>query len=821
MQKNQNGVKSSSARSVPRSTGTHSGSASHFLADASLPSLLAVARRRILWIVVCLIAGWGLAAAYYVTAERQYESTARVLVMQKDPKLATTGAQSANTTESRISEDILATHIQLVQSQRIVSQALAENGLDQLPSILDKLRDDKSAADYVIENLYVTRGGTGQSKTAHVIQIAFRHTSEEDAKVVVEAIVESYRKFLGEKFQDVNKEAADLIAQAQKDLASELEDAEQQYTQFRQQAPLLWNGDQSSNTHRDRYEQIQTELGQLQLQATEAKTRLEVVEEGLKQFGDQQVPDLELLALIDEKNATRLGLLVQVDRGEAETAEFQSRQPARLETARAEYESMITLILKLGTLMQDFGPNHPDVITTKNQIESLQKILDEKATELGIKGEERLLTPRGMIDAYVRLLRQDLATIKRRETELLELASKEAESAKALVKYELDGESLKKAALRKQDLYDAVVDRLREINLAKDYGGFINEVIQAPELGEQVAPNLLVVGFLGTLGGLMLSVGMVSVAEFRDRSFRTSDEIHNLLGIPVLTHVPNLAHDPDRKVKTAIAASGSALDATLRTFHRPKSREAEIFRGLRTNLFFSADGKKLQVIECTSPNQGDGKSTLAGNLAVSIAQTGRKVLIVDCDLRRPRLHEMFGLTNDVGLTEVIMGESEPWDAVQATEVENLVALPCGELPDNPAELLTSPAFENFLNLARERYDYVVLDCPPVLVVADPCIVAPRVDGVVMAVRVSKDSRPQTLRAKEMLAEIDAPLVGVVVNCWDAGTHYGRYGYGSHYGTGYGYGYGYGYSNAEDGSSKYYEESDGKTRRTPKKEAQRI
>ncbi len=778
------------------------------LSEFGLANLAAIVRRRWGWVALSLILCWGLSAAYLVSTKPNYESVAQVLVMRKDPKLATSGVQGSNETESRVSEDLLATHIQLVQSKRIVKQALAEgtetqHDLDQLPSIVEKLEPGKSATDYVIDNIYVTRGGMGQSKTAHVLNIAFRHDASTDAQTVVDAIVKSYQRFLGETFQDVNKEAAELIEKASATLESELNQAESQYTEFRQQAPLLWKGDESSNIHRIHYEQIQTEMGQLQLSATDARSRLEVVVDGLAQFEAGDAHEIERLALIDEKNAARLGILVQVDRGEANTAEFQSRQPARLESARAEYDALTNLVLKEKTLLQDYGTEHPEVKNTRQQIEIMRDFLARKSGEMGLKGDERLLTPKLLTDAYVKLLRYDLVSLEKKEKELNEMASEEEEAAKALVSYELEGESLRKDVGRKQELYDAVVDRLREINLAKDYGGFINEVIAPPEVGRKVSPLPIIVALLGTLGGLGLAVGFVGLAEYRDRSFRSPDEIRISLGLPVLTHVPDLSAARHRQLAESIAASGSNLDVTLQTFHRPKSREAEVFRGLRTNLFFNAQGKKLQVIECTSPNQGDGKSTLAANLAISMAQTGKTVLLVDCDMRRPKVHDLFNLSAKSGLATVVTGQTEPWDSIQSTEIENLSALPCGPTPDNPAELLTSPGFEQFLALVREKFDFIILDCPPVLAVADPCIVATRVDGVVMTVRISKDSRPQTARAKQLLAEIDAPVLGVVVNGWDAGTHYGRYGYAAQYG----YGYGYGYGNGQDGSSKYYEEAE--------------
>jgi polysaccharide biosynthesis transport protein len=525
------------------------------------------------------------------------------------------------------------------------------------------------------------------------------------------------------------------------------------------------------------------------VKSTEARSRLQVVEAAVREQELNGATNLERLALIDDKNAQRIGILVSVEQGEADTAEFQSRQPERMASATAEFSSLLALMAKEKRLLEDFGSNHPEVKNTREQIALMQDFLSNKAGSMGVVPKEEALNPKDLLQAYVQLLRHDVQSLDGRKNELRQLAVQEEEKAKTLISLELTGETLRKDVARKQELYDAVVDRLREINLAKEYGGFINEIIAPPELGEKVSPKLPMCLALGTILGLIGGCSTAAMAELRDRSFRSPEEISAALDLSILSHIPELRMLKDSKLAAMIEASGSQLEPTLLSFHRPKSREAEVFRGLRTSLFFSAHAKQFKVIQCTSANQGDGKTTMIANLAVSIAQTGKRVLLVDCDLRRPRIHTMFGLEPSVGLSSVVIGEADPWEAVQATEADNLWVLPCGPVPNNPAELLTSPVFEEFLALARERYDYVLLDTPPVLAVADPCIVAARVDGVALVVRVSRDNRPQTMRAKEILQSVGATLIGTILNASEAGPHFGskRFGYGHQYGYGYGYG----------------------------------
>ena len=170
-----------------------------------------------------------------------------------------------------------------------------------------------------------------------------------------------------------------------------------------------------------------------------------------------------------------------------------------------------------------------------------------------------------------------------------------------------------------------------------------------------------------------------------------------------------------------------------------------------------------QASRITSPNVSDGKSTLAANLAVSIAQSGKRTILIDADCRKPKVHKFFNIPSEVGLASVIAGTVDLDAAVQQSAVPNLSVLPCGPRPANPAELLTSPRFQELLNEVRARYDIVLVDTPPVLMVSDPCAVAPRVDGVLLVIRQAKNNRPGAERAVEVLSSLGATVLGVMVN----------------------------------------------------------
>ncbi|HWA97109.1 MAG TPA: polysaccharide biosynthesis tyrosine autokinase [Pirellulales bacterium] len=749
-------------------------------------------RRRWPLMAVFLVLGIALSVVYWSVARLKYESKAQILIMKKDAKLPTRGAEGAGEEDANVGEDLLATHMQILHSPAIVRSALLENGLDELPSIVAELNPDEKADQYVIDHLYVTRGGLGQARTAHVLNVAFRHTSDEDCELILNAIIDSYQKFLNETFQDVSTEAVSLIMQAKDELGRDLDKAEDNYRAFREGAPLLWDGEKSENVHRNAFKLLQEELAEQRMRYAAAESRLQVVEAGLEDMRRSGTSEFEQLALLDELDVERLKMFFEVD------------APTRTESSRAEFDQLMRMMMRERSLLLEYGAEHPTVRELRHHINVAQGMLSQKsgfiddhknrkfgksqnAADQGSKQSDagsdeqddaEDMSPSAIMQVYLRLLNSDLtATIKRIER-LEVVAETEREAAQKLVSYELRDEALQKNLERKQDLFDMVIERLREINIVKEYNGFVTEVIEPVELGEQVWPRLIWCLLIGSTLGLLAGVGAGTVAELRDQTFHGPEEIRQSLGLPILTHVPRL----DTSTVLPSPEGLPPVDPTIVVYHQPRSREAEAFRALRTSIFFSAREATRQVLEFTSANPGDGKTTTACNLAVGIAQTGRKVLIIDCDMRRPRIHEVFRIGSEVGLSSVVAGAAEPPDAIHATGVVNLSAMAAGPIPENPAELLTSAPFGQLIGALRQQFDFIVLDTPPLLAVADASIVAQLADGVVMTVRTTNDSRPQAIEAKELLTRVDAKVLGLVVNVADEGSA----GYSIMHGKGYGY-----------------------------------
>lgn len=201
----------------------------------------------------------------------------------------------------------------------------------------------------------------------------------------------------------------------------------------------------------------------------------------------------------------------------------------------------------------------------------------------------------------------------------------------------------------------------------------------------------------------------------------------------------------------------------LITVTQPKSPVAEQYRTIRTNIEFMAVDREIQAILVTSATQGEGKSTTSSNLAVAYAQQGKKVLIIDTDMRRPTVHYTFKVANGLGLSSLLTRQAEKDKAILPTKVDNLSILTAGPIPPNPAELLSSRAMEHLVAQLREEFDVIIFDAPPLLQVADSRITSKLTDGVVLVVGCTTSDRQRVLKAKEQLELAEAKILGVVLN----------------------------------------------------------
>ncbi len=204
------------------------------------------------------------------------------------------------------------------------------------------------------------------------------------------------------------------------------------------------------------------------------------------------------------------------------------------------------------------------------------------------------------------------------------------------------------------------------------------------------------------------------------------------------------------------------------TISNPKSPISEAYRTLRTNIQFSSIDLKPKTLLITSSSPREGKTTTAVNLAVSIAQGEKKTILIDCDLRKPKIHTIFKISNETGgLSNILIDETKAEQGIKETEIPNLYMLPSGKTPPNPSELLSSQKMQHFMEYLRQNFDYIVIDSPPLIVVTDAQILSKYSDACILIVAAGESDRNAVIKAKELLCNVNAKLIGVVLNKIDA------------------------------------------------------
>lgn len=223
-------------------------------------------------------------------------------------------------------------------------------------------------------------------------------------------------------------------------------------------------------------------------------------------------------------------------------------------------------------------------------------------------------------------------------------------------------------------------------------------------------------------------------------------------------------------------------DIKLVSMKAPKSPVAEAYRTLRTNIQFSSFDYKVKTIVITSSGPAEGKTTTSCNLAIATAQSGKRTILLDCDMRNPKIHKVFEISNQVGLSDVLIGETNFYEAVQKSEIENLYVLPSGTKPPNPAELLSSEKMNKFLETLKETHDYVIIDTPPIIMVTDAQILSKYADGCLLVIASTETDKNAAIKAKDLLEKVEAKILGVVLNKLDTNRkgYYGHY-YNKYYG----------------------------------------
>ena len=328
-------------------------------------------------------------------------------------------------------------------------------------------------------------------------------------------------------------------------------------------------------------------------------------------------------------------------------------------------------------------------------------------------------------------------------------------------------EFLENQANQDEEFFEELDRRVAEVSLTNLIrANNVAWVDEAFVRDEPVRPLLLTNVPIALILGLLGGCGLAFAAEYVDSTVKSREDIEDEIGVPFLGAVPQL-NDPEMEHLPN-------FERNLYAHTRPRAPATECLRSIRTNILFRSD-KPLRRLLVTSAAPQEGKSFISSNLSAVIAMTGSRTLLIDADLRRPTQHKQFDVPNEEGLTDVLTGRITLDQAIKTTPIQNLDLLVAGPHPENPAELLGSEQMARLLD-SITNYDMVLIDTPPVSAVADPLILSRIVDGIVMVVRSNKTAKKLVLQCRSRLSEMDATVLGAVVNRLDVR----REGYGYYY-----------------------------------------
>lgn len=383
----------------------------------------------------------------------------------------------------------------------------------------------------------------------------------------------------------------------------------------------------------------------------------------------------------------------------------------------------------LGASLRD---RHPDMVALQDEIQTLQAGLEAERNRLLESLRQEIVATQASEDGLTAALENLNAEAVTQDQKSVQFSvlMREAESAR--------------------QLYDLVLERAQVTGDAQEISSVRTRVLdQALVPAGPVSPNRQQNLLRGIAGGFLLAMVVAFGLERLDNHVRSPDDVRGVLELPFLGLLPEVRNADQ---STPLVAANGLLP-----------QFSEELRHIRTNLLFSfsGDAARSVVVSSTSPNEG--KSVVASNLAVALAQTGERVLLVDADMRRPTVHKNFAIDQQPGLSNVLVGNCKPSEAIRSSDVAGLSILPAGRCPPNPSELLGSPEFKRLLNAIGERFSWIILDTPPVLAVTDACVLAHVVSGVVFVVGADRVSRPLARRAIEQIAAAHGTLVGAVLN----------------------------------------------------------
>lgn len=483
----------------------------------------------------------------------------------------------------------------------------------------------------------------------------------------------------------------------------------------------------------------------------------------------------ELQAIRDEMDhqRTQLGLSV---------SDFSSPWIQKLK------QNLVDLQVRFTTLqVRGYDDSHPEMKLLAKEIEATR---DNMAQEIQKFAEnEKLMDPLSRMQdllGQALTLEIQIQSLKAKEDALDQIRDEYNRKLESLPGKELVLARLSRAKQVNEKVYMMLLEKYEEARISEAGKiGNIRIIDPARVPDKPIKPRKALNLALATLIGLSTGVLLAFHLGSKDRIVRTLADAGLVNATPLLGVIPDMKHDKKRNGGYYGRHNGNGDDPMIKTdvlrVHCRRSVSGEAYRVLRTNLRHANGGEPIKTIVVSSPGPSEGKTTTVVNLALTMAEAGMRTIIVESDLRKPRIHDVFGVKAEPGLTSFLVGQCGMKEVVRATEHKSLWIVPVGKMVSDPSELLSSPIMSHFLNTLKTEYDVVILDTPPILLVTDAAILATQVDGVVVVMRSGVTTSDDYRAARQLFQNVNAPYIGSVLNQMTPERLHGKNRYYSYYG----------------------------------------
>lgn len=737
-----------------------------------------IRKRRFLILIIVVIAT-SIATLEIYRTKSIYQASASIQI-QKD---AATLVKAGNTVIQTDDSDNINTYIYMLKSRPLLQDVVANLQLNENPRFMDVTRrksiaealktitgkfsnplsdaasnqagktisidatgtsirsDEERARLAPYANVVASNLSIEQLPNARLLVVSFTHTDPAIAALVANGVAQN---FITRSFQNKTKKftnAKDWLDRSTRELKAKVEQAEIALLDYTRDHNIM-STDEKSSLATDKYLRLHEQVSRLETDRVLKGSLLEEVKAGRVTKLPESFADVDTNTL--QKKIQELSI-----------------EAAQLDLT--------------------YGPKNPKVIETRQRLTALQQQADNSRKTL----EERLRAE------YERALR-DETSLK----ELLAKAKTEAgQQSQATIQFTI----LKQDVDTAKGLYKEFLEKTSQADIEvaeQDNNLLLAEPAEVPRspVGPQRFRAILITLFLSLSGG----IGLAFFLEYLDNTIKTVEDVSRYAQLPALSVIPAMAGNTQARIgskskgKKALAGSNGSSQTALshsngfdHTMFDSRSTAAEAYRVLRTSVLLSAAGSPPKTILVTSGQAGEGKTTTTINTAISLAQLNASVLVIDADLRRPSAHKMFGIQSTRGLSTYLSRDVDLKSLIQKLEIPNLSLLPCGAIPPNPAELISSQKMKNMIKELSAHYDHILIDSPPLMNVTDPVILSTLVDGVILVVHGGKSNKHVIQRTRRELMNVGAKIFGVVLNNVDLKREGYDYYYYHRYYSGYG------------------------------------